>query len=120
MLGAFIAKEEPNSASTDVLVAMLCLWTVMDEGHILNLVVDIPFRSRGIATGLIDWAKRLAVESEPSLSFLTLEVRSENTSAIGLYTKNGFEIVGRRKKYYHHPDDDAILMSWMANAYSSS
>ena len=42
---------------------------------------------------------------------LTLEVRLSNQSAINLYHKHGFEVVGRKVRYYMDNQEDAILMS---------
>lgn len=39
-----------------------------------------------------------------------LEVRSQNTPAISLYKKNGFNVIFRRPHYYSQPDDDALMM----------
>ena len=41
---------------------------------------------------------------------LTLEVRASNEPAIKLYTKLGFEIIGRRPRYYVNPQEDALIM----------
>ena len=40
-----------------------------------------------------------------------LEVRESNEPARRLYTRQGFEIAGRRKRYYRFPKEDAILMT---------
>ena len=39
-----------------------------------------------------------------------LEVRASNASAIGLYSSEGFETVGRRARYYVRPIEDALVM----------
>ena len=46
-----------------------------------------------------------------SSAFITLEVRESNHSAIYLYTKHGFEVVGKRKNYYDKPKEAALLMT---------
>ena len=49
------------------------------------------------------------------LESVFLEVRPSNKSAINLYGKNGFEIVGRRKNYYStfSGREDALVMKRM-------
>lgn len=41
----------------------------------------------------------------------TLEVRESNQAGIGLYSKFGFVICGKRKSYYHSPVEDALIMT---------
>ncbi|KAA8497929.1 putative ribosomal-protein-alanine acetyltransferase [Porphyridium purpureum] len=111
VLGAFLDSHPGKPSVASHLAGLICVWTVLDEGHVLNLVVDTSWRSRGVGTALLVWAKEIA-EHELGLAFLTLEVRAQNQGAVRLYERNGFHVVGRRKKYYHAPDDDAILMTW--------
>lgn len=86
---------------------------VLDEGYISNVAVSSRFRRQGVADSLIGRLKELCAEHE--LSFVTLEVRASNEPAIALYTKHGFEPVGRRKNYYDAPKEDAILMTYYLN-----
>lgn len=83
---------------------------VLDEGYISNIAVAPESRRLGIAdallSALIDFGRA------GGLSFLTLEVREHNAPAISLYSKHGFEVVGRRKNYYQNPREDALLMTY--------
>ncbi len=45
---------------------------------------------------------------EEKVSNITLEVKTSNLSAIGLYKKYGFVVISTRKNYYG--SDDAYLM----------
>ncbi len=82
---------------------------VLDEGYINNVAVSPEFRRSNVASSLL---KALEDKAQGlKLSFMTLEVRCGNLPAIALYTKHGFEPVGRRKNYYEHPCEDAILMT---------
>lgn len=85
------------------------LLVILDEGYITNVAVHPDFRRLGIASALLEAFERFGREKE--LSFLTLEVRNGNAPARGLYTKHGFEDVGRRRNYYEHPREDAIIMT---------
>ena len=86
---------------------------VLDEGYIANVAVSPEHRRKGIADKIIN--KLCLICDELELSFVTLEVRATNTAAISLYTKHGFEQVGRRKNYYALPKEDAILMTKFLN-----
>ncbi len=93
----------------DRLLGYVGMMHVLDEGYISNVAVAPDFRRQGIASALIrellDQARVL------SLTFVTLEVRASNASAIALYESFGFAPVGRRKNYYDAPREDAILMT---------
>ena len=92
----------------DVLIGYVGSQSVMDEADMMNLAVDANYRRQGIGeqlvASLVDHLKQLNVHS------LTLEVRSSNTSAIKLYEKNGFTIVGKRPGYYQKPKEDALIL----------
>lgn len=91
-----------------VAVAYMGMWILADEGHITNVAVAKAYRNMGIGGALIDHF--IALAEEKKLCFLTLEVRESNLPAIALYSKKGFEPVGRRKRYYDNTED-AILMT---------
>lgn len=84
-------------------------WQVSGEGDITNVAVLEDFRRMGIGSMLmeavIDKSKKLG------LSIITLEVRSSNISAQGLYKKYGFEVIGVRKRYYSDNNEDALIMT---------
>lgn len=84
------------------------LMMVLDEGYISNIAVDPMYRRHGVADALID---SLVERTKDSLSFITLEVRESNASAIALYIKHGFMPVGTRKNYYENPKENALLMT---------
>jgi ribosomal-protein-alanine N-acetyltransferase len=82
---------------------------VLDEGYISNVAVSPDRRRQGIASALLEAVIREA--RRRSLSFLTLEVRVGNASAIRLYSGFGFREVGLRPGYYERPREDALLMT---------
>jgi len=81
----------------------------LGEGYITNIAVDKTFRRMGagrcILQGLLDFAR------ENSLSFVTLEVRESNATAIALYASLGFENAGLRKHFYQKPAENAVIMT---------
>jgi len=82
---------------------------VMDEFHILNIATHPEYQRRGIATRLF----RHAIEVNPVIRVVFLEVRERNGPARAFYRKLGFREIGRRKHYYSDTKEDAITMSWM-------
>lgn len=86
---------------------------VLGEVYITNVAVFRDFRRKGIAGRLIDIL--LKTVQDENAEFVTLEVRKSNTSAISLYRKKGFQIVGERKDFYEKPREDAVLMTHFIN-----
>lgn len=74
---------------------------------ILEIVVDQELRGRGIGTMLmkrvLDYAKLTHKEKT------TLEVASDNKSAISFYEKFGFSQISVRKNYYKNGNDALIF-----------
>ncbi|MBR2404266.1 MAG: ribosomal protein S18-alanine N-acetyltransferase [Clostridia bacterium] len=83
--------------------------SVAGEGSITNIAVAPAYRNRGIASKLLE--QIIDYGRAHKLDFITLEVRESNTSAINLYTKYGFELVGSRKGYYADNHETALLMT---------
>ena len=67
-----------------------------DEAHLLNLCVDPERRGEGLGRRLLDRIVDLAVWHRAASIFL--EVRPSNASAVRLYQRAGFELVGRRPR----------------------
>ena len=80
------------------------------EAEILTLAVAPAARRRGIGSALISAACRQAQEMGADAMFL--EVSRANDPAITLYTRLGFQEVGRRRGYYREPgrsNEDAFV-----------
>ena len=92
----------------DEIVGYGGMWHVVDEGQITNIAVKKKYRGMKIGSrllsGLIEWARA------EGIAVVGLEVRESNKAAIALYSKYGFEPVGRRKDYYRQPLEAAVLM----------
>ncbi|MBI5739427.1 MAG: ribosomal protein S18-alanine N-acetyltransferase [Nitrospirae bacterium] len=90
-------------------IGYVCVRTILDVTHLLNIAVLPGARREGVGgmllRNVLDELKRL----KPGIC-LTLEVREANAAARRLYEKFGFRATGRRKRYYQEPEDDAILM----------
>lgn len=90
-------------------VGYVCLRTMLDITHVMNLAVLPQYRRRGIGIMLLKDALFDLRRQRPDIKFVTLEVR-ESSGALKLYEKAGFAVIGKRKGYYHSPDEDAIIM----------
>lgn len=100
---------DPGAAGPD-LFGFVLVSIVADEAEILTLAVAPNVRRRGIARALLEQATVSAKASGASSLFL--EVSTDNTAAIGLYTTFGFEEVARRKGYYKSEGGaDAVVMA---------
>lgn len=77
-----------------------------DRAEINYIYIEENYRRKGHATSLI----KCLVDECISNKYLniTLEVNENNSKAIDLYKKNGFELVARRNNYYKN--DSALLM----------
>jgi len=82
---------------------------VCDEAYIDNIAVRGEYRRLYIANRIMEKA-----QSDSFLrgcSFISLEVRKSNASAIALYKKLGYNTVGERKNFYTNPSEDALIMT---------
>lgn len=80
----------------------------LDEGEILNLVVALPMRRRGVGRALV--RRALATFAAADVAAVFLEVRESNLPAQRLYEAFGFQEVGRRPRYYQRPVEDAVVL----------
>lgn len=85
------------------------LSVVLDEGSVERIAVVDAHRRRGLADAMLDVFVRFG--RTMGLRTITLEVRSSNAAAIGLYHKHGFHTAGVRRGYYREPTEDALLMT---------
>ncbi|MEG0788876.1 MAG: N-acetyltransferase [Alistipes sp.] len=97
--GCFIARMEGKA------VAYICLiWRLGNANlRIYSLAVLPAARGRKAAQALID--KSIEYARQQGLTELTLEVKSDNTAALGLYTKNMFCRTSILPGYYHDGTD---------------
>ena len=80
------------------------------ESHLLNLCVDPGWQRSGYGRILLEHAISQALLNRCTSMFL--EVRPSNPTAIKLYERRGFEVVGERKNYYRAENgrESAIVM----------
>ncbi len=99
----YVLESEGNVA------AYMGMHIVLDECYIANVAVKPDFRRKGFGKLLVENAVKVAEENE--CTFITLEVRKSNESAISLYCKCGFESLGERKDFYSAPRENALIMT---------
>lgn len=102
----FLAAVDTDSGET---IGYLGCHQILDEGYIANVAVSPEHRRKGIGGLLVQALIELAKTRDAS--FLTLEVRVSNESAIALYRRYGFRPVGTRPNFYEKPREDALLMT---------
>lgn len=93
----------------DEVVGYIVYWQIRDDVQINNIAVHPDCRGLGLGEAMMRYA--IAKTREAGATFMTLEVRPSNASALTLYKKLGFEIMGVRKNYYTKPDEDAYVMA---------
>ena len=83
--------------------------TLAGESELLTLAVTPDHQGKGIGSALLkDWLGA----AQADIAYL--EVAADNTAAITLYERAGFEVTGHRRGYYARPGThnvDAIVMS---------
>jgi ribosomal-protein-alanine N-acetyltransferase len=85
------------------IVAFLIFNILYEKCEIVDIFVKPDYRRKNIASLLIN-----EILNDYKLENITLEVSSNNLSALKLYEKLNFKSVAKRKNYYK--DSDAILM----------
>lgn len=77
-----------------------------DEAELYRIAVMPECRRNGVGQRLMS---DFIGKCRGRATKLFLEVRSHNSVAVALYTKNGFEKIAIRRNYYG--DDDAVIFS---------
>ena len=98
----FVVKNE-----TSEILGFAGIKIILDEAEIMNIVTKKDCRNQGVGKLLLD---RIILEAKnKNIRKINLEVNENNTIAIHLYEKFGFNIDVKRKNYYNN--GNAILMS---------
>ncbi len=90
------------------IIGYICANYQHHESHILNFAVHPDFRRLGVATILMNEARKEL--KKRGCVFMYLKVRISNTGAQKFYELFGFKFETVRKKYYDNPEEDALLM----------
>lgn len=83
-----------------------------DVADVMTVAVDPRARGRGLGATLLEGLHARALDA--GARSVMLEVRADNTSALGLYRTRGYEVVRTRVGYYRDPAggpaQDALIM----------
>lgn len=109
-----ILKEELINPNSKYIVAKLGkeiigfagIKIILDEADIMNIVTKKAFRNNGLGSLLLK--NLINISKNSKVKSINLEVKEDNLSAIHLYKKFGFQILGTRKNYYKNKN--AIIM----------
>ena len=94
----------PEKGSCGILV----IYLIATEIQILRMGVLPENRREGLALEMLKELDQKAILNQSHT--LWLDVHVENTPALGLYQKSGYQEIYRRKGYYQNPPGDAVLM----------
>ena len=89
------------------LLGFVCWRVIGDEMHILNLAVHPDARRSGTGRALVEHV--LDDAGAHGAVSVSLEVRTDNAAAEGLYRSLGFANIGLRRNYYGQGQDAAIM-----------
>lgn len=92
---------------SQVPIAYVNYWLILDEAHIINFAVSPAYRRSGLGKYLL--AKSLVYIRRKGGRQVHLEVRLSNTPAQNLYRQLGFRLVHIRRRYYQDNGEDACV-----------
>lgn len=99
----FVAEKD------DKVLGYIGISCILDEGYITNVAVFPEYKNKGVGTALLN--RVISLKDELPLSFISLEVRESNATAIRLYEKFGFKTEGFRRNFYTNPLENALIMT---------
>ena len=79
-----------------------------DTGDVMTVAVDPAYQGRGVGDALVGELVQRA--RDRGATALLLEVRADNTPALRLYERHGFERISTRRRYYQPGDIDALVL----------
>ncbi|WP_019503999.1 ribosomal protein S18-alanine N-acetyltransferase [Pleurocapsa sp. PCC 7319] len=109
LLTLSLADTASESFSAKI-IGFACLWSIVEEAHITLLAIHPDYRRQGLGQLLLLTLLRDAIARK--LEWVTLEVNNNNSNAISLYKKFGFQVIGTRKGYYQKTEEDALIL-WL-------
>jgi len=93
---AFAAKANNNTAG--FIIAQIEIDNNTLFGHIITINVAPPYRRKGIGTKMLEEIE--TIFKQKGITECHLEVREDNSAALKLYQKNGYQRIGKLEKYY--------------------
>ena len=103
-----LPQFKPNSTSWAWEKKAFAIWQMSgDECELLSIAVEQAERGKGLAKMLMEHCHKELVKLGAKNFFL--EVRENNTAAISLYKKLGYEKISERKGYYTNGENATIM-----------
>ena len=104
----FFSVSKLQGVASQHIVGFAVYSFVIDQAHVMNIAVDPNYRGQQIGDALLE--ALIADAKARGSEQITLEVRTSNMSAIGLYRKHKFDVIGTRPNYYKDGEDAYIMM----------
>ena len=102
-----LVAEDENNTIAGYIAALI----VADEMQVQNIVVDTGYRRNGVAMMLFEEASKRAQARGAQEVFL--EVAVNNSAALALYEKLGFQRAGTRPDFYRDGSDATTMQKKM-------
>ncbi len=90
----------------DLVAYLFSAWQYLDL-HVLKVATLPPYRRSGLGRRLMTMAEEHVRETGGDT--VTLEVRTHNVAAIGMYGALGYRRAGHRERYYADGEDALIM-----------
>ncbi len=108
-LEEMVCKEAGNYVLRNgKIIGYICFRVFCGEMHIFKIAVRHEYRNQGIASLMLDKSLNMACEEGAESAFL--EARPSNVSALALYQKFGFTVIGKRPDYYPETHEDGLIL----------
>ncbi len=104
---SFTLKAVDGENRQKVIGYIICR-LVNKELHILRIAVKPKWRGYGMAGRLL--ARAFDQAAKCGARSVYLEVRPSNKSAIALYHRQGFRLIGKKQEYYTDTREDALVL----------
>ena len=104
---SYVVRTQVDDKAMEI-IAFVFVRVLVNEMHILRIAVAADYQDRGVATRLLQHCYKLAKQKR--VDAIYIEVRPSNKSAITLYRKSGFQLLGTRPHYYPETGEDALVM----------
>lgn len=97
-LGLHIADDLALGIYDGALIGFILMKFAGDQADILTIAIESKARQKGLGRALLTSAENHAAQRGISIMFL--EVAEDNHAAIALYSRAGYQPIGKRPAYY--------------------
>ncbi|MGO1315857.1 MAG: ribosomal protein S18-alanine N-acetyltransferase [Cellulomonadaceae bacterium] len=104
----YVAAQPEGQGAPAPVIGYAGIWFDGEHAHVMTLGVEAEHRRRGLGRVLL--AALVARARQLGAATMLLEVAVDNSEALRLYRRLGFEQIGLRKRYYQPENTDAYTM----------